>query len=163
MTYRDIELTIDDPVAVLTLNRPEKLNAFTYETLREIRAAIDACAADRRVVGIVITGNGRGFCAGLDANTLAEVTAAPAPARAAAPDPLPGIFSYLLHVPKPIIAAVNGVAAGGGLILALMADLRIASEKASRPFLKRGLIAEHGSSWLLPRMVGIGRRSIFCG
>jgi enoyl-CoA hydratase/carnithine racemase len=159
MSYRDIELTIDDPVAVLTLNRAEKLNAFTYETLREIRAAIDACAADRRVVGIVITGNGRGFCAGLDANTLAEVTAAPAPARTNAPDPLPGIFSYLLHVAKPIIAAVNGVAAGGGLILALMADLRIASDKASftTVFLKRGLIAEHGSSWLLPRMVGVGR------
>jgi enoyl-CoA hydratase/carnithine racemase len=159
MSYRDIELTIDDPVAVLTLNRPEKLNAFTYETLREIRSAIDACAEDRRVVGIVITGNGRGFCAGLDATTLAEVTAAPAPAKAKVPDPLPGIFSYLLHVPKPIIAAVNGVAAGGGLILALMADLRIASEKASftTVFLKRGLIAEHGSSWLLPRMVGVGR------
>jgi enoyl-CoA hydratase/carnithine racemase len=159
MSYRDIELTIDDPVAVLTLNRPEKLNAFTYATLGEIRSAIDACAKDRRVVGIVITGNGRGFSAGLDANTLAEVTAAPAPARAKTPDPLPGIFSYLLHVPKPIIAAVNGVAAGGGLILALMSDLRIASEKASftTVFLKRGLIAEHGSSWLLPRMVGVGR------
>ena len=77
MTYRDIELTIDDPVAVLRLNRPEKLNAFTYDTLREIRAAIDACAADTRVVGIVITGNGRGFCAGLDAATLAAVTSAP--------------------------------------------------------------------------------------
>jgi enoyl-CoA hydratase/carnithine racemase len=159
VNYRDIELTIDDPVAVLRLNRPEKLNAFTYDTLREIRAAIDACAADRRVVGIVITGTGRGFCAGLDANTLAEVTAAPAPAQPREPDPLPGIFSYLLHVPKPVIAAVNGVAAGGGLILALMSDLRIASDAASftTVFLKRGLISEHGSSWLLPRMVGVGR------
>jgi enoyl-CoA hydratase/carnithine racemase len=159
VSYHDIELTIDDPVAVLRLNRPEKLNAFTYDTLREIRAAIDACAADRRVVGIVITGTGRGFCAGLDANTLAEVTAAPAPARPREPDPLPGIFSYLLHVPKPVIAAVNGVAAGGGLILALMSDLRIASDTASftTVFLKRGLISEHGSSWLLPRMVGVGR------
>ena len=82
MTYRDIELTIDDPVAVLRLNRPDKLNAFTYDTLREIRAAIDACAADTRVVGIVITGNGRGFCAGLDAATLAAVTSAPAAPRA---------------------------------------------------------------------------------
>ncbi len=159
MNYRDIELTIDDPVAVLRLNRPEKLNAFTYDTLREIRAAIETCAADRRVVGIVITGTGRGFCAGLDANTLAEVTAAPAPAAPREPDPLPGIFSYLLHVPKPIIAAVNGVAAGGGMILAMMSDLRIASTNASftTVFLKRGLIAEHGSSWLLPRMVGVGR------
>ncbi len=159
MSYRDIELTIDDPVAVLRLNRPAKLNAFTYDTLREIRSAIDTCAADRRVVGIVITGTGRGFCAGLDANTLAEVTAAPQPEPPREPDPLPGIFSYLLHVPKPVIAAINGVAAGGGMILAMMSDLRIASTNASftTVFLKRGLIAEHGSSWLLPRMVGVGR------
>ena len=159
MSYQDIQLDIDDPVAVLRLNRPEKLNAFTYDTLREIRSAIDTCSTDPRVVGIVITGNGRGFCAGLDATTLAQVTAAAAPATPRETDPLPGIFSYLLHVPKPIIAAVNGVAAGGGLILALMSDLRIASMDASftTVFLKRGLIAEHGSSWLLPRMVGIGR------
>ena len=165
--FNDIELTIDDPVAVLRLNRPEKLNAFTYDTLREIRAAIDACATDPRVVGIVITGNGRGFCAGLDAQTLAEVTSAPAARRTESgantvrseSDELPGIFSYLLEVPKPVIAAVNGVAAGGGLILALMSDLRIASRNASftTVFLKRGLIAEHGSSWLLPRLVGAGR------
>ena len=153
----DIELTIDDPVAVLTLNRPAKLNAFTNPMLREIRDAIDACTADRRVVGIVITGAGRGFCAGLDANALAEVTSAPRAPRQS--EALPGIFSYLLEVPKPVIAAINGVAAGGGLILALMSDLRIASTEASftTVFLKRGLIAEHGSSWLLPRMVGIGR------
>jgi enoyl-CoA hydratase/carnithine racemase len=159
MTYRDIELTIDDPVAVLRLNRPDKLNAFTYDTLREIRAAIDECAADARVVGIVITGNGRGFCAGLDAATLAAVTSAPAAPRAEESDALPGIFSYLLQVPKPVICAINGVAAGGGLILALMSDVRIASSAASftTVFLKRGLIAEHGSSWLLPRLVGVGR------
>jgi enoyl-CoA hydratase/carnithine racemase len=72
---------------------------------------------------------------------------------------LPGIFSYLLEVPKPVIAAINGVAAGGGLILALMSDLRIASKDASFTtiFLKRGLISEHGSSWLLPRLIGAGR------
>ena len=161
MTYRDIELEIDDPVAVLRLNRPEKLNAFTYDTLREIRAAIDECTADRRVVGIVLTGNGRGFCAGLDAATLAAVTAAPNERREADrnDDTLPGIFSYLLEVPKPVISAVNGVAAGGGMILAMMSDLRVASNDASftTVFLKRGLIAEHGSSWLLPRLVGIGR------
>jgi enoyl-CoA hydratase/carnithine racemase len=123
--FNDIEPTIDDPVAVLRLNRPEKRNAFTYDTLREIRAAIDACAADPCVVGIVITGNGRGFCAGLDAQTLAEVTSAPAARRTESEsDALPGIFSYLLEVPKPVIAAVNGVAAGSGLILAMIGDLR---------------------------------------
>lgn len=160
MTFQDIELSVEDPVAVLRLNRPEKLNAFTYATLGEIRVAIDRCAADRRVLGIVITGNGRGFCSGLDAATpRPEVTAAPAERRRAEPDALPGIFSYLLEVPKPIIAAVNGVAAGGGLILALMSDLRIASRDATftTVFLKRGLIAEHRSRWLLPRLVGVGR------
>ena len=157
--FNDIELTIDDPVAVLRLNRPEKLNAFTYDTLREIRTAVDAAVADTRVVGIVITGTGRGFSAGLDSATLAAVTSAPAAPRAAEEGALPGIFSYLLEVPKPVISAVNGVAAGGGLILALMSDLRIASRDASftTGFLKRGLIAEHGSSWLLPRLVGVGR------
>ncbi len=179
--YQDIEVEIADPVALIRLNRPEKLNAFTYHTLAEIRSAVDAAACDPRVVGIVITGNGRGFSAGLDAQVLADVTSrsqgtAGAPVRppeaqatpgaapeavAAQPDDqaLPGIFSYFLQVPKPIIAAVNGVAAGGGLILALMSDVRFASTAASftTVFLKRGLIAEHGSSWLLPRMVGVGR------
>jgi enoyl-CoA hydratase/carnithine racemase len=159
--YSDIDLEIDDPGAVIRLTRPDKLNAFTYHTLGEIRRAVDACVADQRVVGIVITGAGRGFCAGLDAATLAEVTGRGAPPAATNPDSgeLPGIFSYLLEVPKPVIAAVNGVAAGGGLILALMCDLRLASRDASfvTVFLKRGLVAEHGSSWLLPRLVGVSR------
>lgn len=159
--YTDIQVQIDDPACLIRLNRPEKLNAFTYHTLREIRQAVDAAAADSRVVGIIITGNGRGFSAGLDAQVLAEVTSrgAGSSSGSAAEGDLPGIFSYLLEVPKPVIAAVNGVAAGGGLILALMSDLRIASREASfvTVFLKRGLIAEHGSSWLLPRLVGTGR------
>ena len=159
--YTDIEVEIEDPVALIRMNRPEKLNAFTYQTLREIRTAIDAAAADPRVVGIVITGNGRGFSSGLDAAVLAAVTKQEqAPSSSAAnPDALPGIFSYLLDVPKPVIAAINGVAAGGGLILALMSDIRIASRQASftTVFLKRGLIAEHGVSWILPRLVGTGR------
>jgi len=161
VSYTDIILDIDDPVAILRLNRPEKLNAFTYHTLREIRSAIDAASADQRVVGIVITGNGRGFSAGLDAAVLAEVTRQDSPPANTPRDgtELPGLFSYLLEVPKPVIAAVNGVAAGGGLILALMSDLRFAATTASftTVFLKRGLIAEHGSSWLLPRLVGASR------
>jgi len=158
--YTDIQVEIDDPVALIRLNRPDKLNAFTYHTLAEIRAAIDAAAADTRVVGIIITGNGRAFSAGLDSQTLMEVTSRDAPLENSAPDSaeLPGIFSYLLDVPKPVIAAVNGVTAGGGLILALMSDLRIASRDAAftTVFLKRGLVSEHGSSWLLPRLVGTG-------
>ena len=159
MTYTDITLEIEDPCAVITLRRPEQLNAFTYHTLREIRSAVEAAAADRRAVGIVITGEGRAFSAGLDMQSLAATTGADSAPTAAAEDELPGIFSYLLEVPKPIIAAVNGVAAGGGLILALMSDLRFASREAALTtvFLKRGLIAEHGASWLLPRLVGVSR------
>jgi enoyl-CoA hydratase/carnithine racemase len=159
--YSDIEVEIEDPACIIRLNRPDKLNAFTYHTLNEIRTAIDAAAGDPRVIGIIITGNGRGFCAGLDAQVLAAVTAGDADttSQRTSDAELPGIFSYLLEVPKPIIAAINGVAAGGGLILALMSDLRIASRDASFTtiFLKRGLISEHGSSWLLPRLVGTGR------
>jgi enoyl-CoA hydratase/carnithine racemase len=159
--YEHIQLEVQDPVALIRLNRPDKLNAFTYRTLHEIRSAVDAATADPRVVGIVITGNGRGFCAGLDAQVLAEVTGSGEPIEntPADSDELPGLFSYLLQVPKPVIAAVNGVTAGGGLVLALMCDLRIASSEArfTTVFLKRGLIAEHGTSWILPRLLGTGR------
>ena len=159
MNFSDISYEVDDPCAVITLKRPDALNAFTYQTLKEIRSAIDAAARDTRVVGIVITGEGRAFSAGLDMQVLAETTSAESAPKAAAEDELPGIFSYLIEVPKPIIAALNGVAAGGGLILALMSDLRFASRDAALTtvFLKRGLIAEHGSSWLLPRLVGVSR------
>ncbi|MCP5179799.1 MAG: enoyl-CoA hydratase/isomerase family protein [Pseudomonadales bacterium] len=155
----DVELEIEDPVGLIRLNRPERLNAFTYDMLARIRDAVEACASDPRVVGIVITGTGRGFSAGLDSGTLAAVTGESGARDTAPSTALPGIFSYLLEVPKPIVAAVNGVAAGGGLILAMMSDLRIAAADASftTVFLKRGLIAEHGSSWLLPRLVGVGR------
>jgi enoyl-CoA hydratase/carnithine racemase len=161
--FHDIELAIDDPVAVIHLNRPEKLNAFTYRTLAEIRAAVEQAVADRRVVGIVISGRGRAFSAGLDLEVLARTTtgagAAAGAGTDAAADALPGIFSYLMEVPKPVIAAVNGVAAGGGFILAMMCDLRFAASTASftTVFLKRGLIGEHGSTWLLPRLIGVSR------
>lgn len=162
----DIVLEVDDPVATITLNRPETLNALTYPMLLELRRAVEAAAADPAVVGIVITGAGRGFCSGLDASTLVDTTAQGAGARDAAgaavgagPDDLPGLFSYLLAVPKPVVAAVNGVAAGGGIVLAGLCDLRFASTAASFTtiFSKRGLVSEHGTSWILPRLLGPGR------
>jgi len=158
-SYQDIIYSVADPVAVITLNRPDQLNAFNYQTLAEIRDAVERATADPSVVGVILTGAGRAFSAGLDMAVLAATTSADAPPAETAEDSLPGIFSYLLEVPKPVIAAVNGVAAGGGLILALMSDLRFAAESAAftTVFLKRGLIAEHGSSWLLPRMVGVSR------
>jgi len=151
---------VEESVATVRLNRPEKLNAFTYEMIDAIRAAVDRAAADDRVVGIVITGAGRGFSAGLDAADLARsAEAGPPPSASAQGDDLPALFSYLVRVPKPVIAAVNGVAAGGGFVLAMMCDLRFASEDASFTtiFSRRGLVAEHGTSWILPRLVGTSR------
>jgi enoyl-CoA hydratase/carnithine racemase len=154
-----IRYEVTDPVALITLDRPEVLNAFHYPMLDEIRSAIDAAVADPAVVGIVITGNGRGFCAGLDASVLAKTTEGGSSGRPpVAEDELPGLFGYFNDVPKPIIAAVNGVTAGGGFVLATKCDLRFASTAAAftAVFTKRGLIAEHGMTWILPRLVGTG-------
>jgi len=156
----DILYEVADPVATIRLNRPDKLNALTYPMLRSLREAVDEAAADPRAVGIVITGEGRGFCAGLDASVLAETSSRGSSARTREPaGELPGLVSYLLRVPKPVIAAVNGPAAGGGFVLAAMSDVRFASTQASftTVFSKRGLIAEHGTSWILPRLLGAGR------
>ncbi len=161
MNYKDIEYEVRGNSAIIKLNRPDKLNALTYHSLNEIRQAVDRSVSDRSVFGIIFTGNGRGFCSGLDAEVLASVTSGDTESAASDrnEEELPGLFSYLLEVPKPIISAMNGVAAGGGLILALMSDIRFASSDAAitTVFLKRGLIAEHGSSWILPRLVGTGR------
>ena len=101
--FTDIEVEIEDPTAIIRLNRPDKLNAFTYHTLDEIRRAVDAAAVDARVVGIVITGSGRGFSAGLDSAVLAEVTSrqgTPENTPADSEEP-PGLFNYLTRTPQP--------------------------------------------------------------
>lgn len=159
-----VTVVVDDPVALIRLERPERLNALTPAMLRAFRRAVDAAAADPAVVGIVVTGAGRGFCSGLDAAVLEETTAAGDAARTsmdtgARRGDVPGLFSYLLAVPKPVVAAVNGVAAGGGLVLASLCDVRFAGPDASFTtiFLQRGLVAEHGTSWVLPRLLGPGR------
>jgi enoyl-CoA hydratase/carnithine racemase len=155
-----VRYEIADPVAIITLDRPDALNAFTHEMLADIRRCVEAASADPAVVGIVITGAGRGFCAGLDAGVLQATTAGGSGTRppATGDHDLPGLFSYLLQQPKPVIAAVNGVTAGGGFVLATMCDLRFASSDASflSIFTKRGLIAEHGTTWTLPRLIGTG-------
>lgn len=144
-------------VAVITLNRPDSLNAFTTDMVVALERSIRDAVADPDVFGIVITGAGRGFCAGLDASALAATTAGERGRDTVSAERLPGLFSMLLEQPKPIVAAVNGVAAGGGFVLAAKCDLRFAAESASfiTIFTKRGLIAEHGLTWLLPRQIGV--------
>ena len=153
----ELRYEVEDPVALITLDRPDKLNALTYPMLAAFREAVNEAAKDPSVVGIVVTGAGRGFCSGLDAQVLGETTTAGSSSRPRSED-VPGLFTWLLAVPKPIIAAVNGVAAGGGFVLAVLADVRIASSAASFTtiFSKRGLIAEHGTTWILPRLIGTG-------
>ncbi len=147
-------------LAIIRLERPDALNALTLAMIGEIETLAGRAEADPEVSAICITGAGRGFCAGLDMSVLADHAAGKAPTRAAEDRTRnPALFAFLTEISKPVIAAVNGVAAGGGFILAMMCDLRFMAEGASliTIFSRRGLIAEHGSSWLLPRMVGLSR------
>jgi enoyl-CoA hydratase/carnithine racemase len=155
----DIQFETLGRVALIRLSRPQTLNALTLPMLGEIRELVRRAEADPEVSAIAFTGEGRGFCSGLDSSALVEATQAGSGGQRSGGDDLPGMFSYLMEVSKPVIAAVNGVAAGGGFILAMMSDLRFGSENASftTVFSKRGLVAEHGVSWLLPRLVGASR------
>ena len=143
---------------MVCIERAERLNALTFAMIAEIRRVVDEAVADTTVTGVVITGAGRGFCAGLDMNDLARSSQG-IEARATDDAELPALFGHLLSAPKPIIAAINGVCAGGGMVLAMMCDLRFAAPEAwfTSAFSQRGLIAEHGTAWLLPRLMGTSR------
>jgi enoyl-CoA hydratase/carnithine racemase len=151
-----VQKTIDDGVAVLTLNRPDRLNAWTGEMERAYFAMLDECAASDEVRVIVVTGAGRGFCAGAD---MQDLQALGEGSRQTSPHHDPRPQTYPLSIPKPILAAINGACAGIGLVQALMCDLRFAAESAklTTAFSRRGLVAEHGISWILPRLVGPAR------
>ncbi|MEI6722523.1 MAG: enoyl-CoA hydratase [Betaproteobacteria bacterium] len=173
-TYEDVLYEVQDRIAVIRLNRPESLNAFTAAMGNGLRNAVGAAVADPEVRVIVLTGAGRGFCAGADMKLLQGIQggttatgARPGEADPGAPDfsndlgpdvsaHYGGRFGYLLKAKKPIVAALNGPAAGLGFVIALYADLRFAGSEAvfTTSFGQRGLIAEHGCSWLLPRLVG---------
>ena len=179
MSYEQIVYEVQDGVATLTLNRPDRLNAWTPVMEREVREAMTVATADEAVRVIILTGAGRGFCAGADMSGLNQASqrvasdVAPSDRHAAmraegyAAGPIPGgldlpqAFSYrhayFPTVPKPIIAALNGPTAGVGLIVALYADIRFASQAAvfTTAFARRGLVAEHGIDWILPRVVGL--------
>jgi enoyl-CoA hydratase/carnithine racemase len=165
--FDEIIYEVDDPVATITLSRPESLNAWTNTIDREIREAIDTAVADPAVVAIVVTGAGRAFCAGADMKLLSQLSSSDADAAAidagasvAAPgssdDDFGGRFGYLMTVPKPIIAAVNGAVAGMAFPFVLSCDLRVLCPESMflTAFAQRGLIAEWGLGWLLPQLVG---------
>jgi len=142
-------------VLVLTLNRPERLNAWTDALEERYYALLDEAEDDPTVRAIVVTGAGRGFCAGADLGDL-ELGAFTEHAAEAALLDRPRPRTYPLTIRKPMIAAINGAAAGLGLVEALYCDLRFATPdaKLTTAFAKRGLVAEYGISWLLPRLVG---------
>jgi enoyl-CoA hydratase/carnithine racemase len=147
--------------AVVTLNRPAARNALTVEMIAAFNAAVTAAERDPDVLAIIVTGAGASFCSGLDVGTLAELkrTGDRRLAERGVTPEAPAQFANLLQIGKPVIAAVNGAAAGVGLVLALMSDIRLMAEEAflTTSFARLGLIAEHGTSWLLPRLVGPSR------
>ena len=167
MTYADILYNVQDQIATITLNRPDKLNAWTRVMDSEVRHALEAAAQDPAVRVMVVTGAGRGFCAGADMNLLSGISSGEvrrqAPPDGSAEPPADGLeanytasFGYLQHLGKPVIAAINGPVAGIGLCFALYCDIRLMADgaKLTTSFARRGLIAEHGISWWLPRLIG---------
>ncbi|MGI9573108.1 2-(1,2-epoxy-1,2-dihydrophenyl)acetyl-CoA isomerase PaaG [Alloalcanivorax xenomutans] len=160
MEFATIEFDLEGGVATLALNRPERLNSFNEQMHQEVREALSVVEQDQAVRALLITGNGRGFCAGQD---LSDRSVAPG---AEVPDLGSSIETWynplirtLQRLPMPVIAAVNGVAAGAGANIALACDLVIAARSASftQAFCKIGLIPDSGGTWQLPRLVGMAR------
>jgi enoyl-CoA hydratase/carnithine racemase len=165
--YEQILYDVSGPAATITLHRPKQLNAWTDRMGAEVKHALAQAEADPRVVAIVLTGAGRGFCAGADLYLLKGISEGqgqeqtPAELAAAPGDPgmgesFRGTYTYLLSIRKPIIAAINGPVAGMAVPIVACCDLRFAGPTASftTSFSRRGLIAEWGSSWILPRLIG---------
>lgn len=155
--YSQIALSIDGAVGTITLNRPDKLNAFTIEMVEELQAALGPLAGSPAVRVIVLTGAGRAFCAGADVGLLKRLveTADEASGRRLV-DGMRGVSALLREAPQPVLASLNGVAAGGGANLALGCDLRIAADTAQmgQVFMKIGLHPDWGGTFFLPRLVG---------
>jgi enoyl-CoA hydratase/carnithine racemase len=163
MSYQHILYDVDNRIATITLNRPERMNAWTATMEREVRQAMDAAAADNGVRAIILTGAGRAFCAGADMEDLKTLD--PNDIRSdewmkpfdmnRRPD-WQTRYSFYPAIPKPVIGMLNGATAGIGLVHALYCDLRFAADNTvfTTSFARRGLIAEHGLSWMLPRIVG---------
>ena len=160
MTYEFIRLDVADGVATLMLHRPERLNSFTVAMHEEVRAALDSLANDRSVRCLVLTGSGRGFCAGQD---LSDRAVAPDAEGVDLGESIEKYYKPLLlrlrSIPVPTIAAVNGVAAGAGANIPLACDLVFAAKSASfiQSFAKLGLVPDCGGTWWLSRLLGPAR------
>jgi len=156
-----IIFSIDKGVATITLNRPDKLNSFNREMALLLQSKLDECASLKEVRCVYITGAGKGFCAGQD---LAEVADPNGPGmQKILSEHYNPIITRIRNMPKPVVAAVNGVAAGAGANMALACDIVVASESASfiQAFSKIGLIPDSGGSYHLPRLIGFQRASAF--
>ncbi|HEX3824413.1 MAG TPA: enoyl-CoA hydratase-related protein [Mycobacteriales bacterium] len=150
-----VQYDVVEGVAVITLNRPRALNAWTMEMGREYLRRIDQASADPEVRVVIVTGAGRGFCSGADMSLLRDLMAGqPPPPESVRPDD-----ETEPAVPKLVIAAINGPCVGLGLVRALYCDVRFITKgtSLSTTFTRRGLVAEHGVAWLLPRIVGASR------
>ncbi|RJF95975.1 2-(1,2-epoxy-1,2-dihydrophenyl)acetyl-CoA isomerase PaaG [Noviherbaspirillum saxi] len=160
MAYQHILFEISDGVARLTLNRPDKLNSFTAAMHLEVREALEAVKADTSVRVFILTGAGRGFCAGQD---LADRAVAPGAESVDLGESVEKYYGPLVlalrNLPVPVICAVNGVAAGAGANIALAADIVIAAKSASfvEAFCRLGLIPDTGGTYFLPRLIGTAR------
>lgn len=163
--YEHILYAVEDPIATITFNRPDRLNAMTNRMTDELKHAVARAEQDESAVVIVLTGAGRGFSAGADLQGLKAIGEGKSFGEGVDLDASPGdptmegfqgAYAYMYAVRKPIIAAINGPCAGLGFAVAMFADIRFASDKAkfTTAFAQRGLIAEWGIGWTLPRLVG---------
>jgi 2-(1,2-epoxy-1,2-dihydrophenyl)acetyl-CoA isomerase len=159
MDFESIRFEIAAGVATLTLSRPDRLNSFTVAMHGEVRAALDAVRADRSVRCLVLTGAGRGFCAGQDLNDRAVAPGAAVDLGQSIETYYKPLVLNLRSLPLPVIGAINGVAAGAGANIALACDIVIAARSASfvQSFAKLGLVPDAGGTWILPRTVGTVR------
>ena len=171
MSYETLLYDVDGPVLTVTLNRPDKLNAYTAVMGAELEDAFHRADADDDIRVIIVTGAGRGFCAGADISAGAGAfdTRAEGSVAFATPDRPrqgggAGFVGAIFNCRKPSIAAINGAAVGVGLTLTLPMDIRIAAEGARFGFVfaRRGLVPEAGSAWFLPKLVGLPQALNWC-
>jgi 2-(1,2-epoxy-1,2-dihydrophenyl)acetyl-CoA isomerase len=154
-----VEFTRSGAVARIALNRPDKLNSFTREMHADLRAAVAECERDASIRAVVLTGNGRGFCAGQDLADLSFEPGRMTDLGALIQENFNPLIRRLQALPKPVIARVQGIAAGAGANLALACDLVVAGRSASflQAFVNIGLVPDSGGTWFLPQRVGMAR------